>query len=163
MQRVASVLALASIAIVLGALVGVRLTAVPLLEITGGLVDLNLGTALARSIVLRASEIALVAALVHAVVVVPREPRSGSATMALLMLGACLVERAWAAPALYAAWGRVDRVAQLPTARVEDAERLALQHDALLVGIGLLSLTAVWLLLAGLSRARQEKESASHG
>jgi hypothetical protein len=90
-----------------------------------------------------------VGALVHAAITVPRAPRSGQATLALLLLGGCLVERAWAAPGLYAAWGRVDRIAGLPAARLDEAERLAFQHDALLLGIVLLSATALWLALGG--------------
>jgi hypothetical protein len=162
MHRFGSVLAVAGIALVLGALLGVRLAAIPVLEISGGLVDLNLGTALARSIVLRASEVALIGAIVHAAVIVPRGPRSGGATLALLMLGTCLVERAWAAPALYAAWGRVDRVAELPVKRLEDAQHLALQHDALLVGIALLGMTALWLLLNGLPGPANEEQPAGN-
>ncbi len=163
MQRLGSVLALAGVAIVLGGLVGVRASVMPLLESSGGLVDLNLGTALARSIVLRGTEIALMGATIHAIVTVPRGPRTGQATLALLMLGACLVERAWAAPALYAAWGRVDRVAEAPAGRLADAQQLSRQHDALLVGIVLIGVTALWLLAGSLSRSPEEVKSSRDG
>lgn len=117
----------------------------PTLDGQTHLVDANLGRALAEPIALRLAEILVGASIVLALVA-PRWLRTRlGTTLALMLVTATTANRVLLAPAVYAAWARVDLVAGRPLDRLAQAQELAHDQQWLLGSTLALLLGLVWL------------------
>jgi len=117
----------------------------PTLEAQAHLVDANLGRALAEPIVMRLAEILVGASIVFALAA-PRWLRTRlGTTLALALVMATTANRVLMAPAVYAAWARVDLVAGRPAERLARAQELAQDQLWLLASTLVLLLGLVWL------------------
>ncbi len=140
---------------VFGSAAALGLVVLPVLGRGAGLVDPNLGTALARELALPMLSGLWLAAAAHAACVWPQPGAALRRTLAAALLVAASLERAVLAPALFRAWSRVDLVTARPVQRLSQARELAWQHRAMLVGLAVL---AVWAV--ALTWRERERESA---
>lgn len=141
----------AAVGVALGTATLARVFVLPHLEAGAGLLDPNLGTAVAGSVAQAAGAVLAVAAF--AVLVLSWAASMGRASAARVRLWACVAAlgagwlwaRGW--PDLYAAYALVDRTLASPEIHARRAEHLHLVADGVLAGIAVaLALVVVGLL-----------------
>jgi hypothetical protein len=143
--RLAALLGTIALCVAIGAVTIGYGVVLPTLGAQTHLIDANLSRALAEPIALRLAEILLGASIVLALAAPCWLKGRLGTTLALALVMATTANRVLMAPAVYAAWARVDLVAGRPMDRLARAQELAQDQLWLVASTLALLLGLVWL------------------
>lgn len=134
-----------ALALALGVIVVGYGVCLPLLADGGGLVDLNLGRALAAPIAARLADLLVGASLVAALCLPVARASAAGRAAAWALVSAAAIHRVLLAPAVADAWSRVDRLTMRPADLADEAARWTQAELGTLGAAGLLALALLAL------------------